>query len=157
RQAHRDAREVLDLAQRLRIPRLFSAAEQRRAEARDWDPRIADAVAHAGAYGIAEYLAAGPELLRDWANAWAPNSDPSAPTNPRGAALVSAAVDIRRAGWANAVPTKLLDQVHEYYLDGAGGSRLQPESLALAWDWACRPRRATTALLQRDGERRVHV
>ena len=157
RQAHRDAREVLEQAHRLRLPRLFSPAEQIRARDRDWDPRIADAVAHAGIYGIAEYLAAGPELLRDWENAWAPNTDPSAPTNPRGAALVTAAVDIRRAGWANPIPVRLLDQVHEHYLVSLGGNRLQPEPLASAWDWACRPRRATTALLQREGEHRVQV
>ena len=157
RQAHRAVHEVLDQAHRLRLPRLFSPAEQRRAEARDWDPRIADAVAHADTYGIAEYLAAAPELLRDWENAWTPNTDPSVPANPRGAALVTAAVDIRRAGWSTPISTKLLDQVHEHYLVSLGGSRLQPEPLASAWDWACRPRRATTALLQRESDHRVQV
>jgi len=157
RQAHRDAREVLEQAHRIRLPRLFTPAEQVRAEARDWDPRIADAVAHAESYGIAEYLAAAPELLRDWENAWTPNTEPGAPANPRGAALVTAAVDIRRAGWANPIPVGLLEHVHEHYLASLGGSRLQPEPIASAWEWACRPRRATTALLQRVGEHRVQV
>jgi tetratricopeptide (TPR) repeat protein len=157
RQAHRAAREVLEQARRLRLPRLFSPAEQRRAEARGWDPRIADAVAHADTYGIAEYLAAGPELLRDWEDAWTPNTDPAAPANPRGAALVAAAVDIRRAGWSNPIPTRILDQVHDHYLVSVGGDRLQPEPPASAWEWACRPRRATTALLQRGSDHRVQV
>lgn len=157
RQAYRAAREVLELAHRLRLPRLFSPAEQRRAVTRDWDPRIADAVTHADVYGIAEYLAAGPELLRDWENAWTPNTDPMAPANPRGAAIVAAAIDIRRAGWSAPIPIQLLDKVHEQYLLSVGGNRLQPEPLPSAWDWACRPRRATTALLQREKDHRVQV
>lgn len=157
RQAHRDAREVLEHAHRIRLPRLFTPAEQARAKARNWDPRIADAVAHAESYGLAEYLAAAPELLRDWENAWTPNTTPGAPANPRGAALVTAAVDIRRAGWADPIPIELLEQVHEHYLASVGGSRLQPEPIESAWEWACRPRRATTALLQREGAHRVQV
>ena len=43
--------------------------ELERAAARDWDPRIAAAIRHADGYGIAEYLAAGPLLLRDWEDA----------------------------------------------------------------------------------------
>jgi len=157
RRAHRDARNVLEQAHRLRLPRLFSAAEQRRAHAREWDPRIADAMAHADTYGIAEYLAAGPELLRDWEDAWTPNTDPAAPANPRGAALVAAAVDIRRAGWSTPIPVRLLDQVHEHYLAGFGGDRLNPEQLTDAWEWACRPRHGTTALLQHESDSHVQV
>jgi tetratricopeptide (TPR) repeat protein len=157
RHTYRAAREVLELADRLRLQRFFSSSEQERAVARNWDPRIADAITHAGVYGIAEYLAAGPELLRDWENAWTPNTDPELPANPRGAAIVAAAVDIRRAGWSTPVPVKLLDEVHEEYLLMEGGNRLQPEPLPIAWDWACRPRRATTALLQREGDHRVQV
>jgi tetratricopeptide (TPR) repeat protein len=157
RQAHRNAREVLELAHRVRIPRLFTGTEQERARARDWDPRIADALTHADVYGIAEYLAAGPELLRKWENAWNPNTDADAPTNPRGAALVMAAVDIRRAGWTAPVPVRLLGQVHHHYLAEHGGARLHPESLAAAWHWARQPGRATTALLQAEGDDHVQV
>ena len=93
RQAHRDAREVLEQAHRVRLQRLFTIEEQKRAKTLESDPRIADAVAHADTYGIAEYLAAGPELVRDWENAWNPNTEPGVPTNPRGAALVTCAVE----------------------------------------------------------------
>jgi hypothetical protein len=99
-------------------------------------------LAHAGEYGIAEYLAAGPELLRDLDNAW------EAGANPRGAALVAAAIDCRRAGYLSALPRELLVQVHEVYLEQRGGQRLRPESLGQAWVWATRARRGTTALLQ---------
>ena len=153
RLARKAAREVLELAFRVYLPRLFSQAETERAEARAWDPRIADAVAQASEYGIAEYLAAGPELMRDWENAWSPNTDPRAPSYPRAAALITAAVDIRRSGFTSPLPRSLVTDVHDHYLHERGGSRLQPEPIADAWAWATRTRRATTALLQDvDGE-----
>jgi tetratricopeptide (TPR) repeat protein len=153
RPARKAAREVLELAFRIYLPRLFSQAETERAEARAWDPRIADAVAQASEYGIAEYLAAGPELMRDWENAWSANTDPRAPSHPRAAALITAAVDIRRSGVTSPLPRDLLTQVHDHYLQERGGSRLRPEPVADAWAWATRTRRATTALLQEvDGE-----
>lgn len=157
RQAYRGALEVLEVAERVHMPRLFSLAERERARARTWDPRIADALLHADSYGIAEYVAAGPELVRDWDDAWSPNTDPEAPANPRGAALVMAAVDIRRAGYTSAIPNRLIDDVHDHYLASHGGIRLHPESLADAWAWACRPRRATTALLQPADDHHVDV
>ncbi|MBV9143441.1 MAG: tetratricopeptide repeat protein, partial [Pseudonocardiales bacterium] len=135
-------RQTLEQAERIGLERLFSPAEQDRARARTWDRRIADALEHAGEYGIAEYLAAGPELLRDLDNAW------DAGANPRGAALVTAAIDCRRAGYGSVLPRGLVTEVHEGYLEKRGGHRLRPESLEQAWAWATRPRRSTTALLQ---------
>jgi len=155
RRAHRDAREVLEQAERIQLPRLFTSAEQLRARARNWDRRIADALVHADTYGIAEYLAAGPELLRDWEDAWNPNTDPEVPSHPRGAALISAAVDIRRSGFTAPIPVELIDHVHQHYLQAHGGNLLRPEDCAAAWAWACRPRRATTALLQARDDRHV--
>ncbi|MER5451200.1 tetratricopeptide repeat protein [Streptomyces sp. NPDC002764] len=157
RVAHREAREALEQAQLLRVQRLFSAAEQQRARARAWDPRIADALAHADAYGLAEYLAAGPDLLRDWQDAWSPKSDADTPTHPRAAALIAAAVDIRRAGYTAPLPRRLLEATHELYLAQRGGRRLQPEPLPTAWEWATKPRRATTALLQPEDDEHVQV
>ncbi|MGW5277391.1 hypothetical protein ACWEQP_33645 [Streptomyces sp. NPDC004044] len=119
RMTYNAAREVLEQAHLLRVERLFSATEQQRAEAREWDPRISDALAHADAYGIAEYLAAGPELMRDWQDAWSPNTDPIAPTFPRAAAFIASAVDIRRAGHTSPLSRGLLEAVHEHYLPPA--------------------------------------
>ncbi|MGW7714341.1 tetratricopeptide repeat protein, partial [Streptomyces chartreusis] len=157
RVAYNEAREVLEQAHQLRVRRVFSTAEKERARARDWDPRIADALHHTDTYGIAEYIAAGPDLLRNWQDAWSPNTDPDAPTHPRAAALIAAAVDIRRAGHTAPLPRRLLEATHEHYLTQRGGNRLQPEPLETAWTWATRPRRATTALLHPEGDAHVQV
>ena len=142
RMVNQQARETLEQAHRIGLARLFTSEEQDRAQARSWDPRIADALEHAGEYGIAEYLAAGPELLRDLDNAW------EAGTNPRGAALVAAAIDCRRGGYSSALPKQLLEEMHEAYLEHRGGHRLRPEGLDEAWAWVTKRRRSTTALLQ---------
>jgi tetratricopeptide (TPR) repeat protein len=156
-QFRKGAREVLELAYRIRLPRLFSQLEIERARARVWDPRIADAVVQASEYGVAEYLAAGPELLRDWENAWSPNTDPRAPSHPRAAAVIAAAIDIRRAGFISPVPRDLVTKVHDHYLQQRGGSRLRPETVADAWAWATTIRRATTALLHSVDDEHVLV
>lgn len=156
-QFRRDAREVLEQAFRFPMPRMLSSEEKLRAEAQTWDPRIADALARSGVYGLAEYLAAGPELLRDWENAWCPNTDPQLPSHPRGAALIAAAIDIRRGGYASPLPRALLEEVHDYYLRQRGGSRLRPEPIAQAWTWAMVARRATTALLEAVDDNHVQV
>ncbi|MFD1115671.1 tetratricopeptide repeat protein [Sphaerisporangium aureirubrum] len=141
RSAAREIHETLEQAAPVRLVRMFSPAEVDRARLRTWDPRIASAVDKAKEFGIAEYLASGPELQRDLDNAW------DIGANPRGAALVVAAIDCRRAGYTSPAPRKLLEHLHTDYLNAMGGHRLQPESLDQAWQWATRPRRATTALL----------
>jgi tetratricopeptide (TPR) repeat protein len=148
-----DVREVLDLARQVRIARLFTPSELERAEARDWDPRIAEAIRHADSYGIAEYLAAGPLLLRDWADA----RRSSTGTAARGAALVTAAIDIRRAGYISPIPKDLLDQVRGHYLDEPESASTPREPLAAAWAWATVQRSATTGLLSPAGDNRVEV
>ncbi len=110
-------------------------------------------MAHAESYGIAEYLAAGPELLRAWEDARASCQGPHA----RGAALVAAAIDIRRAGYLSPLPRTLLDQVHGHYLAGPEHARIPREPAADAWAWATRPCQATTALLRPAGSGQVEV
>ena len=136
-----EVRQVLEQATPLRLRRALSAAERERARTRAWDQRIADALEHTGEYGLAEYLAAGPELLNDWENAWEAG-------HPRAAALIAAAVDCRRAGLTRPLPRTLLQELHDHYLTRFGGDRLGPEPLDEAWEWATRPRRATTALIR---------
>ena len=156
-QFRRGAREVLEQAYRFRVARMLSTEEENRARAQAWDSRIAAALARSDVYGLAEYLAAGPELLRDWENAWSPNTDPRMPSNPRGAALIAAAVDLRRGGYASPLPRSLLEEVHGYYLQSHGGRRLRPEPIAEAWEWATIVRRATTALLEIIDDNHVQV
>ncbi|MFF0066539.1 tetratricopeptide repeat protein [Streptomyces sp. NPDC005279] len=147
-----EARQVLEQATQLRLRRPLTSAERERAQTRAWDQRIADALDHADEYGLAEYLAAGPELLNDWENAWEAG-------HPRAAALIAAAVDCRRAGLTRPLPRTLLESLHEGYLARQGGEGLGPEPLEEAWAWATRPRRATTALIRPstipDGEPRA--
>jgi tetratricopeptide (TPR) repeat protein len=142
-----DVREVLELAHPIRVARVFTGAELDRARARGWDPRIADAVGRADSRGVPECLACGPELLREWEDARASSQSPAA----RGAALVAAAVDIRRAGYASPVPRALIDQVHEHYLDDPQRSGRPRKALGDAWDWATGPRPAGGALLRPSG------
>jgi len=156
-QARRESRLALEQATQIRVSRVFTAAERQRAALSADDVRIREALAHADQYGIAEYLGAGPDLLADWENAWSANTEPGAPSHPRAAALIAAAVDVRRAGFAAAAPRGLLEAVHQGYLDQRGGARLRAEPLDAAWEWATQPRRATTALLQIEDEQRVRV
>jgi tetratricopeptide (TPR) repeat protein len=141
REMSRDARSVIEQASLIRIPRKLSRSESQEASTGQWDPRIADALRHSDRYGLAEYLAAGPELLNIWQDAWEPG------THPRGAALVATAIDCRRCGLTRPIGHELITKLHEYYLAAQGGVSLRPEPLQEAWAWAISPRRTTTAFL----------
>jgi tetratricopeptide (TPR) repeat protein len=152
RDALRDTRRVLDQATTIRMARMFSPEELDRARARDWDPRVAEALGHSREYGIAEYLAAGPELLQDWEDA----RGAAAGRHARGAALVAAAIDLRRAGHTGPIPRVVLGHVQEQYLAGPEHRHTPREPLPEAWQWATR-QRVTTALLQPVASDRVEV
>jgi tetratricopeptide (TPR) repeat protein len=138
-QAHRLAGDVLKLAREIRIERLWSAEERARAlaEADDW--RIHRALDHADRYGVSQFLAAGPQLFQDWQDAR--GSWPEG--RPRGAALVNAAVDVRRAGLQEPVPISFLQELHELYLPPA----VRVESWEEALEWATQPLHSTSSLL----------
>lgn len=105
------------------------------------DPRISTALGKTGKFGLAEVLAAGPSLASDWRNAWRPGA------HPRGAALVAAAVDCRRAGVHDPQPIEVLAGLAEHYLAQQGGVLLRPELLADALAWAITPSHGTSSLL----------
>ena len=68
---HAREREVLDLADVIRIAPAFSPAEQARARAAaPRDPRLREALGAAG-YGLTQTLAAAPQLVARWENAQA--------------------------------------------------------------------------------------
>jgi hypothetical protein len=100
-------------------------------------------------FGLAELLADGPELARDWQNASRPGG------HPRGAALVAAAVDCRRAGVSDAVPVSLLADLASHYFEALGGAALRPEPLEAAVSWATTPARGASSLLMPAGDGRV--
>jgi len=131
----RDGQAVLDLAERIVVDRMFSAQERARAASlASQDLRLSAALRHADRYGLAEYLSSGPQLHTEWQNAW------DRGVNPRGAALVAAAVDCRLAGFSAPLPRLLLEELHQEYLDRHDGMRLRPEPLSAAWAWATRLR-----------------
>jgi hypothetical protein len=136
----RDGRLILDSAVVIRLDRKWSHAELERAHDVA-DDRIAVAPRHTDRFGLAEYLAAGPQLLTEWSDAWAPG------VHPRGAALVAAAVDARRAGCHSALHLEVLRELHEHYLQAWGGVALRPESWEDALAWAVQPLHATSSLL----------
>jgi tetratricopeptide (TPR) repeat protein len=134
---------VLDLVdRRLVVDREFSEAERARAaQLAAQDSRLADALRHVDRYGVAEYLSSGPHLHTEWSNAWERGM------HPYGAALVAAAVDLRRAGFAAPLPRTLLDELSQGYLEQRGGTRLRPEPLAEAWTWTTELRDSGSSLL----------
>jgi tetratricopeptide repeat protein len=136
------ARDVLDaVTTEIRVGRRWSSAEVAAAARMD-DPRIAGAVAVADRHGIAECLAAGPQLVADLRDAW------DTVAHHRGAALVTAAVDLRRAGYHRPVPLPVLQDLHESYLV----ERQRAEAWEEALRWAAEPLHITTSLLEPVGE-----
>ncbi|MBB4789226.1 tetratricopeptide repeat protein [Streptomyces rapamycinicus] len=136
---HGSGAQLLRAAEVIDLDRLWSEGELSRAERCD-DPRILDALTHHGMYGVAEYLAAGPSLLREWRRAGPGNG------HARGAALVRAAVDLTRCGLRGPYPRALLEDAHQWYLPAEGAiSRL--ESVDTAFDWASEVRHGVTSLL----------
>ncbi|MFD9408014.1 hypothetical protein ACFWBN_13500 [Streptomyces sp. NPDC059989] len=132
---------LLNMGEQVPLERLWSAAELRRTAEMN-DPGLDDALAHHEAYGIPEYLAAGPALLQEMRRAG------RAGGQPRGYAFVKAAIDLCRAG-LDEVPLAALEELHITYLAAVPGAR--PESAADAMAWATRIRYGATAMLNPTG------
>jgi hypothetical protein len=139
----RSERAVIARATLVPVERLWSPAELRRTRGLSPSRRIGAALQACDRFGIAESLSCGPELVNLWRNAWACGA------HPRGAAVVTAVVDCRRAGLRRPVPVEWVRRAHEAYLTARGGECLRPESFEEAEDWACRTVRATSSLLSR--------
>lgn len=144
------AAQVLDLADEVRIGRFWSPGERSRAAALA-DTRLERALANAGEFGVAQYLAAAPQLFRRWRDAEGTLLEGQ---HPRGFALVSAAVDARRAGYHHGLPAGVLRRLHEGYAERQAGphARLEPWDDALAW--AETAEFSTSSLIMPDGEGR---
>ncbi|WP_328383529.1 sel1 repeat family protein [Micromonospora zamorensis] len=110
---------------RIHIGQYLSPAEQRIAHCSDDDRIVAASKADAG---FAEYLAAGPQLMQRWTAEGNRKAD-------LGQALISAAVDCRRAGWSGPIPENLLTVLFRRYLTPALRERsdLPPTGAGLAW------------------------
>lgn len=134
RQRARASRAVFDaVTHEIRLDRMWSDDEVARARTVD-DDRIAQALAGTSRHGVAETIAAGPQLLRSWRDA----------RDARGAAIVSAAVDARLAGHHRPLSADLLRELHTAYLPET--ERLGPWDSAL--EWATQPVAATSSMLE---------
>ncbi|MDX3104550.1 hypothetical protein [Nonomuraea angiospora] len=144
----RVGRQLLGRATWVPLPLQWSEHEVARANAAAGDDRVADALAHADEFGVAEYLAAGPQLLEDWRAAHSPSS-----AHLRGWALVAAAVDVRRAGYTSGVTLDFLRPLHDHYLRGTPYHAIsRPEPWEEAVAWAVHRPYATTSMLIPQGD-----
>ncbi|GLF98626.1 tetratricopeptide repeat protein [Streptomyces yaizuensis] len=140
--------ELTRLAEEFQVSRLWSPGEIERT-LKQWratrDQRLRLALQQAEDFGIAESLAAGPELWRMLRGASVIGG------NPRGAALVKVAIDLALAGWETPIAPEVLEELHEHYLPGTNKRLIGPEPLADALAWATEPRLGVTRLLIPDG------
>ncbi|MBZ6471836.1 sel1 repeat family protein [Streptomyces griseocarneus] len=146
------ADELVGVAEEFEVDRLWSPTEVERAQEqlrRNRDPRLRLALEQSGDFGIAETLATGPQLWRRLRGASVVNG------NPRGAALVWAAIDLTLAGLTDPLPLELLTELHEDYIPGRNKQLIGPEPLDAALAWATTPPDAVTRLLipEEDGLR----
>ncbi|APC37858.1 hypothetical protein A9R04_25695 [Nocardiopsis dassonvillei] len=136
-------RQLLRGLDPVRLERLWSEQELERASD-SGDTGLVDAARRQSAetgHGVAEYLAAAPELAARWAHAQ--DSVGTDGGNPRGHRLVAAAVDLSRIGVEHS-STELLAAAHAHYPLPA---HLHPEPFAKALAWATKPQYGTCGLL----------
>ena len=139
--------ELLDRrAQRIPLKRRPPRGEFDRelARAREFveDPWIAEALQKTGKrYGIAEWLSAGPQLLRELDR----GRTSSIPIERVRAAIVDAAIDCYRAGYITPCPEPLLREAHQLYFDDPTSTPSEVFATALRGSQA---RRRATGLLE---------
>ena len=118
------------------------------------DPWIVEALSLIGdRYGIAECLAAGPQLLRELDRA---RTRPAGSIARVGAAIVDAAVDCYRGGYTYPVPNSLLREAHQLYLDFPA----QPSAdglFAEALAWARQPVAGAVGMIEHLHRRGDHA
>ena len=136
--------DILNLVEPLLLPRLWSRSELDRASGAG-DERLDTALDHSDTYGLAEYMAAGPLLTRELRIASEGGG------HPRGAAIVTAAIDLTRAGLPEGVESDMLREAHIPYLQAAGGALLEPETIDDALKWATARRFGVTGFLLPSG------
>jgi TPR repeat protein len=134
------ARRLLEAGVTVRVPFTTSDAERDQAEGQRDDPRIARWLDHGGDASLPEFLAAGPAAVRRWLS----GRDGA---HLVGAALVSAAVDCRRARFDQPVPRDLLDRLYRCYLDPRDVHRSGLPAAAEGMAWATEPVHGASSLL----------
>ncbi|MCR6481427.1 tetratricopeptide repeat protein [Amycolatopsis sp. OK19-0408] len=131
---------------RIRVAAALTDTERTRADqAGERDDRVRRAVA--APEGFAEYLAAGPAMVDRWCTG-------ETPEFIRGQALISAAVDCRRAGHHAPVPAALLADLHAQFLPPAWRNRADLPSLDVGLHWATRRVLGASSCLQPTSDER---
>jgi TPR repeat protein len=141
------ARRVLGGTEPVRLDRELDPAERATAEQYRSDPRIAAALDSTSGAGLAEHLAAGPAAVQRWQAG-------REGANEHGAALVSAAVDLRRAGYLEPVPLEWLAELRRAYLPERTRNRHREGDFADALTWATTPVRGASSCLLPAGQDR---
>ncbi|MFE9363432.1 hypothetical protein ACFYNN_11580 [Streptomyces sp. NPDC006978] len=113
----------------VRVDRNLNKKERERAFRLAADLRIRSALEKSNSAGFAEFIAAAPSTLERW-------RDGQDGANEIGAALVSAAVDFRRAGYLSPIPKEWLEAVFKEYLDERIMNRLTPTELEEGFSWS---------------------
>jgi hypothetical protein len=127
---HAREREVLHLADAVRIEPDFSVSEQARArDAATGDRRLQVALAATG-YGLTQTLAAAPALVVYWTDAKA--------ADPYAWAVMTAALDIARLGAQAPLPPALLRQAAVDYCTGSQQATAPADWFDQALDYATR-------------------
>lgn len=137
---------VLKRATIIRVPRHLSDQERSYADTMRWDARISEALDQASGADMTEYICAGPAAMRRWIA----GTDGA---HPVGAAIVSAAVDCRRAGYWKPVPSKVLKDLHRLYLDRRLARRDDLASFEEGIRWAAEPVHGACSCIEPMGER----
>ncbi|MEU5779889.1 SEL1-like repeat protein [Micromonospora lupini] len=149
-QISRIGSRVVEQADPVELLRRWTEGELERARQVN-DVRIADAASHHGPHGVAEYLVAGPMIWSEWRQSMDVDG------HPRGGALVSAGVALARTGLPGPYAEELLVELHEAYLEEAGGPLLRPEPLTDALAWATKARLGVSSPLLPAGDMRWAV
>lgn len=122
-------RAVMAGAKTVRVDRRLNKKERNRAYHLADDLRIRTALDMAESTGFAEYIAAAPSSLERW-------QDGKDGANEIGAALISAAVDFRRAGYLSSIPRAWLEATFKVYLDDRIKNRVSVEEVEEGFSWA---------------------
>ncbi len=101
--------EILRRARIITLDRVLTESEVDQAQKLRTDQRIADALNHTARAGFAEYLAAGPAILERWKSA-------RRGEHPAAGAIISGAIDARRAGYLT-ISRAVLEELYKWYLD----------------------------------------
>jgi NB-ARC domain len=141
-------RKLLRTAAQLPLHRELTYTEQAAAEvlAKN-DPQLGEVLERLNEadsshrYGLAEYLAAAPELIRRFDHA------DDVDGKPIGVAIVRAAIDWRRVGLTRPIPVEALRTLYPLYLSVEDTNRTDENSFAEALTWATQRVVASSALL----------